>query len=169
MNIIKSFFSNSANRIAQLTADLTLLKAKYDKLCEMNQSQAQSHANHVERLESAIARLETPIVTKALTRLSFTARLPDNTMVLSEFTLGLGRCGKVVESLELTGTDKLFIIKQWHDDSSFKNFTYDIDDIQGRVQECYEAVSVQPGTHHIDRVRQALEFERRHRMIGRRF
>lgn len=106
-----------------------------------------------------------PVNEKKLTRLVFTAMTPDG-LKRSEWGLGLGPCGKVVEGFELDSTPDKLIIKQFHDDGSHKVFTYDQHDIVGRVQECYEVVDTKPGTYWHDRVKERIAFDRRLRIMG---
>lgn len=161
MNFIKSLFSRKdSGRIAELEAQLELDRTMHRKVVEHNTRLHHENASMMRRLE----QLSAPIVTKALTKVTFTCVMPEGHHRTSEFTLGLGRCGKTVERLELTKTNEQFVIKQIHTDHSHKTFSYKMDDIIGRVQECYETISVEPGTKYAEQMREQLAYERRMRM-----
>lgn len=161
MNIIKSLFArNDSIRIADLEARLAATEKHRDDLARNNVVLVNERARMMERLE----QLSAPLVTRALTKVTFTCVMPEGHHRTSEFTLGLGRCGKTVERLELKQTNEQFIIKQIHTDHSHKTFTYKMDDIIGRVQECYETVSVEPGTKYAEQMREQLAYERRLKM-----
>lgn len=152
-------------RIAELESQLMAATARAVKAESRNDTLTRCN----ERQSATIAELSGTIETKALTKLKFTCLMPHGAVRESEFTLGLGRCGKTVESLELKRTTEHFVITQWHDDGSKKVFTYNERDILGRVQECYEVIKVQPNTKYIERLREQEAHERRHRMMGRRW
>ncbi|UTQ80062.1 hypothetical protein 14Stepyanka_00043 [Erwinia phage Stepyanka] len=145
------------SRIAELERHLERVTAGREAALKDNNQLREDQSSMFRRLES----LSAPLVTKALTKLSFTCIMPEGHMRTSEFTLGPGRCGKTVERLELKRTEGEFIIKQTHTDHSHKTFTYKLTDIVGRVQECYETVSIEPGTKYAEQMRDQLAFERR--------
>lgn len=49
------------------------------------------------------------------------------------FSLGLGPCGKIAESLEYTLTEDFLTIIQYCD-GEFKTFIYRVDDLCGRIE-----------------------------------
>lgn len=149
-------------RIADLESRLKLAHGGIEKTEARNADLTE----HNKRQLDLITQLSGTMEVKALTRLKFSCLMPHGAVRESEFTLGLGRCGKTVESLELKRTDEHFVITQWHSDGSKKVFTYNDRDIIGRVQECYEVITVQPNTKYIERLREQAAFERRHRLMG---
>ncbi|QEQ94746.1 hypothetical protein pEpSNUABM09_48 [Erwinia phage pEp_SNUABM_09] len=111
-----------------------------------------AEARDNEKLRKEVEALKVPRVRTMLTVLKFTARMPDGEPRESVVKLGLGRCGKTVEQLDAYRQNGQFIIKQWHDDGTYKLFVYNESDLVGRVQECHEKVEAAPGTHLAERL-----------------
>lgn len=151
-------------RLVIAEAELKVVKQGLDRASAHNVSLVETN----KRQHGMIEQLSGTIETKALTTIKFSCITPLGQLRESTFTLGPGRCGKTVESLDLIHTQESFKITQWHDDGSKKEFTYRIGDIVGRVQTCYEVVTVQPNTKYIERLREQAAWERRARMLGRR-
>lgn len=154
------FNSKLKARIAQLEAELADSKQKHAETSERLRSARQVLTQVSEEFDEK----SLPISHKKLTRLVFTAMTPDG-LRRSEWTLGLGPCGKTVAGLEFVRGDDTVVIKQFHTDGSHKLFTYKIHDIVGRVQECYELSETTPSTYWHERVREQLA---RARLMSRR-
>lgn len=143
MNIIKSFFSRmTSDKVATLeatvrchVATLKLMSAKYDKLMQMRSEELHQRDKDIASLRSKLQALKVQRKDLMLTSIRFTARLPDGFKRDTEFKLGLGPCGKVVEELQVWRKDGEMHIKQWHDDCTYKLFIYKEQDILGRIVE----------------------------------
>lgn len=57
----------------------------------------------------------------------------DYRVAVTQFSLGLGPCGKIAESLEYTLTGDFLTIIQYCD-GEFKTFIYRVDDLCGRIE-----------------------------------
>lgn len=165
-NFIKNIFSNkpliNEMKNSVVAENESLRKAVDTATALVEKAQAE-----VEFLKDELQRATSPIAIKKLTSLKFYALVPGAHLgpVETVFTLGRGRCGKVVEELEMELTEAKMVIKQWHDDGSYKVFTYLRQDIVGRIQECHEVTEVIPGSFHMDRVNKRKAHEvalRRH-------
>lgn len=61
---------------------------------------------------------------------------------VQEFKVGLGPCGKTVNTLSFSriavGMACFIEITQWHSDDTYKTFQYPLDQIIGRIELFYE-------------------------------
>ncbi|UCR92050.1 hypothetical protein [Escherichia phage vB_EcoP_IMEP24] len=102
-----------------------------------------------ERLKDKLAEAErkrlTPpaaVTLKRMVGIKFKA-LFDGKYQPTEFKIGLGKCGKVVNYFEVTKReDRTLTIHQYHTDGSSKDFEYRLGDIDGRIQYDYELMQV---------------------------
>ena len=124
-----------------------------------------------ERLKAKLAeskhKLLTPlsaVTVKRMVGIKFKA-LFDGKYQPTEFTIGLGKCGKVVHYFEVTKRDdRTLTIHQYHVDGSQKDFEYRLSDIDGRIQYDYELVKVYGEEAEQERINQV--FRNRLRFIS---
>lgn len=94
--------------------------------------------------ESERKRLTPPaaVTVKRMVGIKFKA-LFDGKYQPTEFKIGLGKCGKVVQYFEVTKRDdRMITVHQYHTDGSSKDFEYRLGDIDGRIQYDYELMQV---------------------------
>lgn len=73
-----------------------------------------------------------------ITAIKFTARIPDVGWKRTEFKLGLGPCGKEVKCLHWEELDDRYKLTQTCTDGERKEFTYDKEDVAGRIEMSYK-------------------------------
>lgn len=74
-------------------------------------------------------------IRQKLKAIKFTANVPMTGWTKTEFKLGLGKCGHVVEFLKWSELEDRYVLTQWHEDGSRKEFEYMKSDIQGRIEK----------------------------------
>ena len=94
----------------------------------------------VERLREDLKELRVLLRDRrALTSIKFTANVPHLGWTKTEFSLGVGPCGKTVESLEFAEQVDRYVITQRCTDGERKTFEYMKGDVSGRIEKAYRA------------------------------
>lgn len=78
---------------------------------------------------------------KALHGIKFTANVPHIGWTKTEFKLGVGPCGKEVDTLEFTELDDRYVITQRCTDGERKTFEYFKADVSGRIEKAYRTIT----------------------------
>lgn len=120
----------------ETTESLKRLKMDY----RMKVKDCEGLRETVERLREDLKELRVLLRDRrSLTSIKFTANVPHLGWTKTEFSLGLGPCGKTVESLESTEHDDRYVITQRCTDGERKTFEYMKVDVAGRIEKAYRA------------------------------
>lgn len=119
------YFEKLANKHAMERDELKFTE-------NVNRRQAEEIKELTLRLKAANDELG---LRQKLKAIKFTANVPMTGWTKTEFKLGLGKCGHVVEFLKWNELEDRYILTQWHEDGSRKEFEYLKDDIQGRIEK----------------------------------
>lgn len=77
---------------------------------------------------------------KKLAGIKFTAWIPHLGWERTEFKLGLGRCGLVVEALGWKEESDRYVLTQWCETGERKEFIYMKEEIKGRIELQYNSL-----------------------------
>lgn len=77
-----------------------------------------------------------------ITSIKFTANIPQKGWTKTEFKLGVGSCGKDVTALIWKELTDRYEIRQVCSDGERKEFTYFKEDVAGRIEMAYKAVTI---------------------------
>ena len=77
---------------------------------------------------------------KKLAGIKFTAWIPHLGWERTEFKLGLGRCGLVVEALGWKEETGRYVLTQWCETGERKEFIYMKDEVKGRIEIQYNSL-----------------------------
>lgn len=72
-----------------------------------------------------------------LSRIRIPARWSNHDSAVADFKLGLGPCGKSVDSLEVVYCDNFVTVEQKTTDGEWKFFRYHHAQLTGRIEETY--------------------------------
>ena len=131
--------------IQQQRAEHTTIGAKYIEL----QGRCLKAENRVKRLGTEVRLLGGDLDKanaqlrdrKALQGIKFTANVPHIGWTKTEFKLGVGPCGKEVDTLEFRELDDRYIITQRCTDGERKTFEYFKSDVSGRIEKAYKVIT----------------------------
>lgn len=119
------YFEKLANKHAMERDDLKFTE-------NVSRRQAEEIKELTLRLKAANNELG---IRQKLKAIKFTANVPMTGWTKTEFKLGLGKCGHVVDHLKWHELEDRYVLTQWHEDGSRKEFEYMKSDIQGRIEK----------------------------------
>ncbi|UKH49683.1 hypothetical protein [Rahnella phage Sarma103] len=152
---LKAELKDASQRLANLDAELNLKVRRINDMGQTNrnlehilQMERRDYAEHTDNRKGLIAelraeskKLQTELDNrKKLAGIKFTADVPELGLTRTEFKLGLGSCGLVVEALGWKEEDDRYILTQWCDTGERKEFTYFKKDIAGRIEIQYNSL-----------------------------
>lgn len=131
--------------LAQHRAEHTTVVAKYVEL-QGRYLKAESKAKRLSAecnlLGNALDKANRMLKDRqALAGIKFTANVPHIGWTKTEFKLGVGPCGKEVDTLEFTALHDRYIITQRCTDGERKTFEYSKSDVSGRIEKTYRAIT----------------------------
>lgn len=132
----RSTLSTLGKENRETTESLHRLKLEY----RIKAKECEGLRETVERLREDLRELRVLLRDRrSLTSIKFTANVPHLGWTKTEFSLGLGPCGKTVESLEFTEQTDRYVITQRCTDGERKTFEYMREDVSGRIEKAYRA------------------------------
>lgn len=152
---LKAELKDAESRLLNMDTELTRVSRHATYLGESNrnlehilQMERRDHAEHVDNRKCLIADLRAESKKlqaeldnrKKLAGIKFTAIVPERGLVRTEFKLGLGSCGLVVDALGWKEEDDRYILTQWCAGGERKEFTYFKNDIRGRIEVQYNSL-----------------------------
>lgn len=152
---LKAELKDAWSRLLNLDTELNLKNRKINDMGQSNrnleyflQMKQRDSAEHVDNLKGLIDELRAESKKlqaeldnrKKLAGIKFTAWIPHLGWERTEFKLGLGRCGLVVEALGWKEEPDRYVLTQWCETGERKEFIYMKDEVKGRIELQYNSL-----------------------------
>lgn len=152
---LKAELKAASSSLVSLGTELNLKNRKINDMGQSNrnlehilQMERRDSAEHVDNRKGLIADLRAESKKlqaeldnrKKLAGIKFTAIVPERGLVRTEFKLGLGSCGLIVDALGWKEEADRYILTQWCSGGERKEFTYFKNDIRGRIEVQYNSL-----------------------------